>query len=153
MYGSRQVSCCAFEDGQENFPRTQKAGFSGLAESCRCGNEENRREIDFSSAAFGLRLPVFVIAQEIVLVPVVHRSLQEQPADAQMSHFLESAVGGVDAATDDSEAFPLHLLSEKVILGEGHLLMESAELAELLKLEQHEHSGRKGMVQARQELK
>jgi hypothetical protein len=100
-----------------------------------------------------LGLPVFVIAQEIVLVPVVHCSFQEQPSHAQMSHLPESAVRRVNAAADDPKAFTLYLLAEQIIFGEGHLLVKSAELPELFHLKQHEHSRSKRMMQARQVLK
>src|ERR1039458_2836614 len=99
-----------------------------------------------------LGLPVFVIAQEVVFVPVVHRGFQEQPAHAQMSHFLETAVGGVDAAADDTEALPLHLLAEQVVLGKENLLMKSAEFVEPFQVEKHEHSRGEGMMEAREVL-
>ena len=70
-----------------------------------------------------------------------------------MAHLLEAAVRGVDTATNDPEAFSLHLLAEQVVFGEGDLLMKSTEFSELLPVEQHEHSRGKRMVQARQVLK
>src|SRR5271170_6200098 len=52
----------------------------------------------------GLRLPIFVIAQEVPLVPEVHRRPEEQPTYPQVPHLLEAAVGGVNASAHDSEA-------------------------------------------------
>ena len=49
-----------------------------------------------------------------------------------MSHLLETAVGGVDAAADDAKALPLDLLTEQVVFGKQNLLMKSAEFAEFL---------------------
>src|ERR1019366_9422270 len=60
-----------------------------------------------------LSRPIFMIAQKVAFVPVVHRSFQEQPAYPEMSHLLKSTVGCVDAAADDPEAFSLHLLAEQ----------------------------------------
>src|SRR5271169_2422540 len=65
-----------------------------------------------------------------------------------MSHFLEPAVGGVNAAADDTEALPFHLLTEQVVLGKQDLFVKSAEFAESLQIEQHEHSRGEGMMQA-----
>jgi hypothetical protein len=115
--------------------------FGGHRKSIR-----NRRE------RLGLCLPVLVIAQEVVFVPVVHCGFQEQPAHAQMAHLLEAAIRGVNAAANDSETAARHLLAEQVILGERDLLVKAAELAKLAGVEQHEHSGGKRMVQARQIL-
>src|ERR1039458_1173849 len=69
-----------------------------------------------------------------------------------MSHLLETAVGGVDAAADDTEALPLHLLAEQVVLAKENLLMKSAEFTELFHVEQHEHSRGEGMMEAREVL-
>ena len=93
-----------------------------------------------------------MVAQEVVFVPVVHCSLQEEPAYAEMSHLLEAAVGGVDAAADDAKTLPFHLLGEKVVLGKENLLVKSAEFAEFFQIEQHEHSCREGMMEAREIL-
>src|SRR5215469_5667322 len=99
-----------------------------------------------------LRRPVLVIPQEVTLVPVIHRRLEEQPAHPQMPHALKSPVCGVDPATHDGEAPPLHLLAEQIIFGEEHALVKSAQLAESLEIKQHEHPGRKRAMQARQVL-
>ncbi len=93
-----------------------------------------------------------MVAQKVVFIPVIHRGLQEEPTDTQMSHLLKSAVRGVNAAAYDAEAFPSHLLAQQVIFGEEHLFVESAELAEFLQVEQHEHSRREGMMETRQIL-
>ena len=69
-----------------------------------------------------------------------------------MSHFLETAVGGVDAAADNAEALAFDLLAEQVVLGEENLLMESAEFTEFFQIEQHEHARGKGMMQTRKIL-
>src|ERR1700677_211642 len=96
-----------------------------------------------------LSLPIFMIAQEVILVPVIHRRLQEQPSRAPVSHFFEPAVCRINSAADDPKAFAFYLLCQQIIFGEGHLLVKSAQLPELFQLEQHEHSGGKGMVQSR----
>jgi len=110
------------------------------------------RKIDVIEGVRGLGLPVFVVAEEVVFVPVVHCGLQEQPADAKMPHLLEAAVGGVDAAANNSEAFSIDLLAEEVVLGEEDLLVKSAEFAEFLQIEQHEHACGEGMMKAREVL-
>jgi len=89
-----------------------------------------------------------VIAQEVVLIPVVHRDSQEEPADAQMSHLLEAAVGRIDSAADDGEALALNLLAEQIVLGIQDLLVKSTKLAESIQVEKHEHSCGEGMVEA-----
>ena len=99
-----------------------------------------------------LRLPIFMVTQEVVFVPVIHGGFQEQPAHTQVSHLLEAAVGGVDDAADDAEALPLHLLAEQVVFGEENLLVKSTELAEFFQVEQHEHSGSEGMMETGQVL-
>src|SRR5580700_2979469 len=100
----------------------------------------------------GLGLPVFVIAQEVAGVPVVHRGFQEQPAYAQMSHLLEAAVRRIDTATNDAEAFALNLLAEQVVFGKENLFMKSAKLAELFQIEEHEHARGKRMMKTREVL-
>jgi len=65
-------------------------------------------------AAFGrltLDLPVVMIAQKMLLVPIVKCSFQEQPSHAEVAHFLEPPVGGVHAAAYDGEFAPRHLLA------------------------------------------
>ncbi len=99
-----------------------------------------------------LSLPVLVIAQEIIRVPVVHRGLQEQPSHPQMSHLLEAPVRRINPAPNNPEPFSLHLLAEHIVFGECHLLMKPAQLAKLLQLKQHEHARRKRMVQLRDVL-
>jgi hypothetical protein len=44
------------------------------------------------------------------------------------------------------------LLGEQVVLGKENLLVKSAELAEFLHVEQHEHSRGEGMMEAREIL-
>lgn len=100
----------------------------------------------------GLGLPVFVVAQEVVFVPVVHCGFQEEPAYAEMPHLLEAAVGGVDAAADNAEALALDLLAEQVVLGKENLLMKSAEFPEFFQVEHHEHSGGERMMKSREVL-
>jgi hypothetical protein len=69
-----------------------------------------------------------------------------------MSHLLEAAIGGVDAAANDAEAFALHLLAEQVVFCKKNLFMETAEFAEFLHVEQHEHAGGEGMMELREVL-
>jgi hypothetical protein len=112
---------------------------------CVATKKRTAREFE---VGFGLRLPVFMVAQEVVFVPVVHRGLQEQPTHAQVSHLLEAAVGGENAAADDAEAFSLDLLAEQVVFREQNLFVESAEFTEFPHVEQHEHSGSEGVMEA-----
>ena len=49
-----------------------------------------------------------------------------------MNHLLETSVGGIDSAANDTEAMALHLLAEQVVLGEGDLLVKSAQFAKFL---------------------
>lgn len=100
----------------------QKQDPAGWLDPVLCGHQEKNLE---GLRMRGLGLPVFVVAQKIVFVPVIHCGFQEQPAYAEMSHLLEAAVGGVDAAADDAETLALDLLAEKVVLGKKNLLMKS----------------------------
>jgi len=100
-----------------------------------------------------LGLPVFVVSQKIVFVPVVHCSLQKQPADAQVTHFLEAAIGGIDSSADDPEALSFHLLAEQVILGKENPFVKSVQAAKFLQIEEHEHPCREGTVEAGEILK
>ncbi len=93
-----------------------------------------------------------MIAQEVVLIPVVHRDSQEEPADAQMSHLLEAAVGCIDPSADDGEALAINLLAEQVVLGIQDLLVKSTKLSEFIQVEKHEHSCGEGTVDAREVL-
>src|ERR1700758_213219 len=70
-----------------------------------------------------------------------------------MAHPLEAAIGGIDAAAHNGEAFAIDLLAEAVILGEENLFVESAQLPESFSIEKHEHAGRERTVQVRQILK
>lgn len=69
-----------------------------------------------------------------------------------MSHLLEAAVGGIDAAANDAETFALYLLAEQVVLGEEDLFVESTEFMELFQIEEHEHASGEGMMEAREIL-
>src|SRR6202049_40965 len=99
-----------------------------------------------------LGLPVLVVAQEIVRIPVVHGGSEEQARNPEVTHLLETSVGGVDSAANDTEAMSLHLLAEQVVLGEGDLLVKSAQFAKFLRLEQHEHAGSEGSMPTREVL-
>src|SRR5271165_1285432 len=70
-----------------------------------------------------------------------------------MSHLLEAAIRGVDTAAHDAESTPCHLLAQQIIFRKRDLLVKAAQLMKLFRIEQHEHPGRKGMVQARKVLK
>src|SRR5208283_2485341 len=131
MYGCRpELWCDSRNDGPILAFRQNRT--RPVSRILFCGNEENRCEVFVKVwLRAGLGLPVFVIAQEVVLVPVVHCRLQEQPAHAQMSHLLEPAVSGVDTAADDAKSFALHLLAEQIIFGEGYLLVKSPKFPEL----------------------
>jgi len=66
------------------------------------------------SAAFGrltLDLPVVMIAQKMLLVPIIKCCFQEEPGHAEVSHLLETPVGCVHAAAHDGEFTPRHLLA------------------------------------------
>src|SRR6267154_5591332 len=65
-----------------------------------------------------------------------------------MSQLLEPAVGRVDSPANDRESLPLHLLAKEIVLGKENLLVKSAEVAEFSCVEQHEHSGGEGMMEA-----
>jgi len=65
-------------------------------------------------AAFGrltLDLPVVMIAQKMLLVPIIKCCFQEEPGHAEVSHLLETPVGCVHAAAHDGEFTPRHLLA------------------------------------------
>src|ERR1700758_2745227 len=57
--------------------------------------------------AVGLVSPIFVIAQEVTLVPEIHGRPQEKPSYAEVTHPLKSAVGGIDTAADNRETLSL----------------------------------------------
>src|SRR5207247_9636563 len=95
------------------------------------------------SAAFGrltLDLPVVMIAQKMLLVPIIKCCFQEEPGHAEVSHLLETPVGCVHAAAHDGEFTPRHLLALQVILSEMNLFMKSAKLIETAFIEEHEHA-------------
>ena len=70
-----------------------------------------------------------------------------------MPHLLETAIGGVNAAANDAEAFALHLLAEQIVLGKENPLMKSSEFPKLFQIKQHEHSSSEGVMEKREILK
>jgi hypothetical protein len=69
-----------------------------------------------------------------------------------VTHFLEAAIGGEDAARNNRKPAALYLLAQVIILGEKNFRIEAAESIEARLLEEHEHTGAEGLVQARQIL-
>jgi hypothetical protein len=93
-----------------------------------------------------LGLPILMVAQEEVFVPVVERRGQEKSRDAQVPHLLEAAIGGINAAAHDPEFAARHLLAQMVVLGKVHLFVKFSQLVEALPFKEHEHPGTERMV-------
>src|SRR4029077_17321436 len=93
-----------------------------------------------------LSLPILVVAQEEILVPVVERCGQKKSRDAQVPHLLEAPIGGVHASPDNPKFAACHLLAQMVVLREVHLLVKTSQLVEALPFKEHEHSGTERMV-------
>src|SRR5579863_2478632 len=56
--------------------------------------------------------PVFVVTQEVILIPIVQGGGEEQLGNPEMAHFLKAAVGGVEAAACDPEFIARDLLAK-----------------------------------------
>ena len=97
--------------------------------------------------------PVLVVAEEVFGVPEIEGGPEKQPGDAGVAHFLETAIGGVDAAADNGELVSLNLLAKVVVFGEKNSGIESAQRIETRLFKQHEHSRAKGFVQSGEILK
>ena len=100
------------------------ACYSVLADSCVRADHSPRRssvrtenqlrifaDIVLRFGRLALDLPVVMIAQKMLLVPIIKCCFQEQPSHADVAHFLEAPVGGVHAAADDGKFAPCYLLA------------------------------------------
>src|SRR5207249_6660498 len=71
----------------------------------------NLRRYNAASGRLALDLPIVMIAQKMLLVPIVKCCFQEQPSHAEVAHFLEPPVGCVHAAAHNGEFSPRPLLA------------------------------------------
>src|SRR5579863_7518251 len=85
-------------------------------------------------------------------VPEIHCGKQEEPDHAQVSHFLKSPVGGVNASANDAELVSRHLLAQKIVLRKVHFLVKAIEFIKTPLIEKHEHARAERLMQPGQML-
>src|SRR5450432_2789465 len=82
-----------------------------------------------------LSFPVFVVAQEELLVPKIERGGQKKTCHTGVSHFLKAAICRVHATADNSKSASRHLLAQVVVLGKVNADVEPSQLIETLSVE------------------
>jgi len=92
------------------------------------------------------------LASKIFGLSAVESGLHKKPDNFRMSHFLETPVGAVDAASNHSKPAALELACELVILRIERFFIKSAKFGKSFSVHKHEHACRKRMVKTGKSL-